>query len=159
MKWQIGIASLLVLASCAAFGQPAAPPAFEVASVKPADPNKRAVDLRTYPGGRLTITNNTLVKIVRWTYGVKHYQLSGGPGWRDNDRFDIVAKAEGDPTRQQTMVMLQTLLGDRFQLKVHRQTREGNVYALALAKNGPKLKASTSDDSYVRLYRNTPRDQ
>jgi uncharacterized protein (TIGR03435 family) len=143
----------------AAFAQTAAPPAFEVASVKAADPNARSLDLRVSPGGRLTVTNLTLKAMVRWAYGVKNYQLAGGPSWWDTDRFDVAAKAEGEATREQVMAMLQTLLADRFRLKARRETREGNVYALVVGKNGPKLTKSTSDEFYIRLYRNTPTDQ
>jgi uncharacterized protein (TIGR03435 family) len=57
------------------------------------------------------------------------------------------------------MAMLRTLLAERFQLKVHRETREGNVYALVAAKNGPNLKTATGEQSFVRLYRNTPTDR
>jgi uncharacterized protein (TIGR03435 family) len=53
---------------------------------------------------------------------------------------DINAKAEGEPDRQQLTLMLPTLLGDRFQLKVHHETREGNVHSLAVSKNGAKRK-------------------
>jgi uncharacterized protein (TIGR03435 family) len=141
------------------FGQTeAAAPAFEVASVKPADPNSRGgMDFRTAPGGSLTVTRLTLQTLIQEAYGVKRYQIVGGPKWLDSDRFDIAAKAEGDPTRKQMMAMLQTLLADRFQLKVRRETREGNVYALVVAKNGPKLKEPTSgDQSYIRLARYDP---
>ena len=135
-------------------GQPeAAAPAFEVASVKPADPNsRRGMDFRTAPGGSLTVTNLTLQTLVQEAYGVERYRIAGGPKWLDSDRFDIAAKAEGDPNRKQMMAMLQTLLADRFQLKVRRETREGNVYALVVAKNAPKLQEPTSgDQSYIRL--------
>lgn len=156
----IGGAALAVVAVASLFGQPAAPsPAFEVASVKRADPNKPLVDFRTYPGGRLEMTNLTLKNIVQEAYGIKYYQLSGGPAWLDNDRFDIVAKAAGDASRAEMMPMLQTLLADRFQLKVHHEPKEGNVYALVIGKNGLKLKESNEDKSYVRLMRQEPPDQ
>jgi uncharacterized protein (TIGR03435 family) len=131
-------------------------PQFEVASVKTATPDQRNVDFRVYPGGRLSFMNVALGQIILEAFSVKRYQLSGGPGWLDTERFNIDAKAEGDPTRQQMMAMLQTLLADRFQLKVHRQTREGDVYALVVVKGGPKLKESTAQDSHIYLYRNTP---
>jgi uncharacterized protein (TIGR03435 family) len=136
-----------------------AQPAFDVASVKPAGPDNRGADFRVYPGGRLRITNLNLDLIIREAYAVKPYQIAGGPAWLKTDRFDIDAKTEGDPSRRQMMAMLQTLLADRFQLKVHRETREDNDYALVTAKGGPKLTPSTADESYVRLYRNTPVDQ
>ena len=156
----IGGAALAMVAVASLFGQPVAPPpAFEVASVKRADPNKRVVDFRTYPGGRLEMTNLTLKTILQEAYGIKYYQLSGGPAWLDGDRFDIVAKAAGDASRAEMMPMLQTLLADRFQLKVHREPKEGNVYALVIGKNGPKLKGSNEDKSSVRLMRQEPPDQ
>jgi len=97
---------LAAFAVCAAFAQNAAPPpAFEVASVKPA-PQNEAADFRTYPGGRLTMTNLTLEVIIREAFTVKHYQISGGPRWLESDRFDIEAKADGNPSREQMMAML-----------------------------------------------------
>jgi len=150
------MAGLLALAAYTTFAQNAAPPpAFEVASVKTAPPNE-PLDFLVQPGGRLTITNLTLNVILRQAFGVMAYQITGGPKWLDTDRFDIEAKAQGNPPREQVIAMLQTLLADRFQLKVHRETREGDVYALVVAKGGPKLKESTAQDSHMYLYRNTP---
>jgi len=150
-------AAFAILVVSAAFGQTSpAPPAFEVASVKPASPDEHIVDFRAYPGGRLQVTNQTLNVILRQAYGVEHYQITGGPAWLDTDRFDIEAKAEGEPTKAQMMAMLRTLLVDRFQLKVRRESKEGNVYALVVAKGGPKLQPPTGDRTYVGLYRNDP---
>ncbi len=150
-------ASLLAAASIVSAQTRAPRPAFEVGSIKPTPVNSRqGRDLRVYPGGRLNITNLPLRVILQEAYHVKDYQLSGGPKWIDDDLFDIEAKAEGDPNRLQVMEMLQTLLEDRFALKVHREQKEGNVYALVIAKGGPKLTASTAKETYVRLYRNTP---
>ena len=101
----------------------------------------------------------TLKIMVREAFGVKGYQISGGPPWLDIDRFDVMAKAEDDPTRKQMMAMLRALLADRFQLKIHREEKEGHVYALVAPKGGTKLKPSTADRSYVSLSRNTPTDQ
>jgi uncharacterized protein (TIGR03435 family) len=130
--------------------------AFEVASVKPATGGSS--DFRIYPGGRLHITNLPLDVIVRQAFAVKRYQLTGGPSWLHTDEFDIEAKAVGEPSRAQMMAMLQTLLADRFQLKVRRETREQNIYALTVAKNGPKLTPSTAAEFFIRLDRNTPRE-
>ena len=109
------------------------------------------------PGGSLTVTNLTLQTLVQEAYGVKRYQIAGGPKWLDSDRFDIAAKAEGDPNRKQMMAMLRTLLADRFQLKARRESREGNVYALVVAKNGARLKEPASgDQSFIHLARFDP---
>jgi uncharacterized protein (TIGR03435 family) len=111
------------------------------------------------PGGSLTITNLALKFIILKAFDVKYSQVSGGPGWLDTTGFNIVAKSEGNPSQSQMLAMLRTLLADRFQLKVHRETKEGNVYALVVAKNGPKLKEPTGDRSWVSLIRITPPDR
>lgn len=83
-------------------------------------------------------------------YGVRFFQITGGPAWltaAGDTSYDVVAKTEGEekPTQEQINMMLQTLLADRFELKLHRETREVPVYALMLDKNGPKLKNSPDD--------------
>jgi uncharacterized protein (TIGR03435 family) len=66
--------------------------------------------------------------------------MKGGPSWIYNERYTIEAKAEGTPNRRTMMgPMLQALLEDRFHLKVHQETEEAAVYALTVAKSGPKL--------------------
>jgi len=130
------------------------PRMFDVASVKPAA--GRVLDFRILPGGRLHITGLTLNVMLRRAYGVERYQIAGGPAWLDTDRFDIEAKAEGEPTNEQMLTMLQALLADRFSLKVHREVKEGNVYALTVAKGGHKLKPPTGDDNSIGIYRNDP---
>jgi uncharacterized protein (TIGR03435 family) len=134
----------------------AARPAFEVATVKLPDPNNRVLDFRVMPGGRLTVTNQPLRILIQQAYDLKPYQISGGAAWMSSDRFDINAKAEGEPTRPQMMAMLQTLLEDRFHLQVHRETKEGDVFLLVVAKNGPKLKPTVETKTFVGLSRNTP---
>ncbi len=70
-------------------------------------------------------------------------QVVGGPPWIDHTRYDISAKAAGNPPRSEMFgAMLQSLLEERFQLRVHRESREGRVYFLTLAKGGPKLRAT-----------------
>lgn len=150
----IRIIALAVLLSRCILAQS---PSFDVASVKPTNPNARTpIDLRI-TGGRLVVTNNTLSDLVRVAFGVAYYQISGGPAWFKTDRFDIEAKAGGEPSHDQMMAMLQTLLADRFQLKFHRETKEGTVRVLTVANGGPKLKpAKDGDPSFIRTYRNTP---
>jgi uncharacterized protein (TIGR03435 family) len=108
------------------------------------------------PGCRLRATNVTLAEMIRQAYRAKYFQVSGGPGWVSTERFHIEAKAAGEPTRDQMLDMLRALLEERFQLKVRREVREGNVYELVAARSGPKLKASTAESSFLRLYRHTP---
>jgi uncharacterized protein (TIGR03435 family) len=146
-----------MLVAATAFGQTSSP-AFDVASVKPGT-CARGADFRVLPGGRLHITCLTIDVILREAYGLEHYQISGGPTWLHTDDFDIEAKAEGEPTKAQMMAMLQTLLEDRFQLKVRREQKEQNVYALSVANGGHKLKPPTGERGYVILDRNDPPTQ
>lgn len=145
-----------ILLAAAAYGQTApAPQTFDVASVKPGN-CRLGVDLRLYPGGRLHITCMTVNGILQQAYGLEHYQISGGPAWLDVDPFDLEAKAEGNPAKDQMMAMLQTLLADRFKLKVHRESKEGNVYSLVVAKGGHKLSPPTGDRSFIATRRFDP---
>ena len=114
---------------------------FDAASVKPAaaDNEGRPGRLQFTPG-RVFGTNVSARQIILEAYRVKSYQLIGGPAWLDSARFDIEAKADTPATETQLRPMLQSLLGERFQLVVHRDTREMPVYALKVAKGGPRLR-------------------
>ena len=127
-------------------------PAFEVASIKSFQGLPLNVSMNI-SGPRVTISEYGLPGLLMTAYQVEPWQISGGPAWLDTDRFNIVANAPGagSPTAQQVRLMLRTFLADRFQLKVHREMREGPVFALVLDKRGPKLKRSTSADSSFTL--------
>ncbi len=72
-------------------------------------------------------------------YTLQPFQIAGGPAWIESERYEIDAKAAGNPSRAQIFLMLQSLLEDRFQLHVHRETKELPVYALVPTKSGLKL--------------------
>jgi uncharacterized protein (TIGR03435 family) len=116
---------------------------FDVASVKA---NKSGVFASSLErsGGQLTLRNAPLRECIELAYGIldKHYALSG-PGWLDSDRYDIVAKASPTTPREQLLLMLRSLLADRFNLKVHREGRSVRVYALVVARGGSKMKAAS----------------
>ena len=150
MKRTTVVLSLLILS----IGAGAQAPAFEVASIKPSE--SPILDFRVQPGGRLEVLGQTLLNIVTEAYDLKGYQISGGPPWIVTDRFDIVATSAGDPRREQVMAMLRALLADRFQLKTHTESKEGDVFALTAGKNGPKLKPPEGERSWIGLYRLTP---
>jgi uncharacterized protein (TIGR03435 family) len=118
--------------------QNAAGPAFEAASVKPNKSGVRGGRLNTDPG-QLTITNVPLRTCIKAAYGLQDYQLSGGTASIEDERYDIVAKAGSPVGDDQLMLMLRTLLADRFQLKVHREPKEMQGFSLVVGKNGPKL--------------------
>ena len=145
-------AGLVAFTSCAALAQTAEnSPAFEVASVKPAAPitgNTIRVMMRGGPGssdpGQITYTNVSLKSVLMNAYGVKDFQISG-PGWLDSERYDIVAKVPRGATKEQSKVMMQNLLAERFKLTLHREKKDLPMYALVVGKNGPKLKESVED--------------
>jgi uncharacterized protein (TIGR03435 family) len=126
-----------VLSACHAFGQSAAPrPEFEVASIKLNKSGDGRGMTNAGRGGRFIATNVPLQLVITLAYGVKDFQISGAPAWLTSERYDIEAKAEGDPGFDAVRPMLQTLLEDRLQFKYHRETKELPVYALVVAKAG-----------------------
>ncbi len=114
--------------------------AFEVASIKPTDPSNAGNQTFSQPGGRFIGINATLKSLIRYAYDVDDQQIIGASGWMESAGYDIAAKAS-DPNAADLRPMVRTLLADRFHLKFHNATRELPVYALTVAKNGPKLTA------------------
>jgi uncharacterized protein (TIGR03435 family) len=143
---------LLLVAGAMATAPAQTPPAFEVASIKPFKGVPMNVRFNV-SGPRVTITEYGLPGLLMAAYKVEPWQISGGPVWLETDRFDISANApgEGTPTQVQVRQMLQTLLADRFQVRVHFEKKEGPVYALVVDKRGSKLKPSTSADPSFTL--------
>lgn len=122
---------------------PATHARFEVASIKPRVDASSLVRIQPFPGGRLVVENFSLRQLIQSAYGVEDFQISGGPNWINSDRFDIQAKAEGNPPgKQMAGPMLQKLLEDRFRLTLHRETRQLAVYDLTETKSGIKLQRS-----------------
>jgi uncharacterized protein (TIGR03435 family) len=78
--------------------------------------------------------------------GRPDYRLVGGPDWLATERFDIEATTDHPINKDQAMLMLQSLLAERFKLKAHRENRELRVYALTIGKNGPKLTRAKEDE-------------
>jgi len=115
------------------------PQAFEVSSVKRNLSGGSAAIAGMVRGDRFTSTNITLTQLLRTAFGIQEFQIAGKPGWSDDDRFDIEAKADHDLKSTDWPPMLQTLLAERFKLAFHREQRETSAYALVIAKNGPKL--------------------
>jgi hypothetical protein len=114
-------------------------PAFEVASIKANRSRDARSALMPQPGGRLTATNVTVAELIRFAYDLPAFQVTGGPDWLGSDRFDVIAKAEGDPPSAQKRLMLRRLLAERFNLIAHTETRELSLYALVLARTDRKI--------------------
>jgi len=143
------VAGLMVFASCPAFAQSSPPaPAFEVASVKPSPPptgNGIMRRLGAPDPGMINYGNATLAMLISRAYGVKDFQVSG-PDWLTSLGYDVVAKVPAGVPADQVPLMLQTLLAERFKLKLHRESKTIGVYALIVGKGGPKLKESDPAD-------------
>jgi uncharacterized protein (TIGR03435 family) len=109
-------------------------------------------DAYTSSGGSFSGSGVTLYQYISlaFDFTVYDYQLlkSRLPGWVFTDRFDIQARASGNPTKAQMRLMMQSLLADRFKLAIHFETREVPVFALVLAKpgnTGPQLRPHSGD--------------
>jgi bla regulator protein blaR1 len=131
---------------------------YEVASIKPNSSGTNMVRLMFSPDG-LTATNGTLQMFINAAYRIDDNQISGGPSWLKSDHYDIEAKMDSatadalhklseDQSRLERQRMLQALLADRFKLTIHRETRELPIYALVIAKNGPKIQEAKPGDTY-----------
>ena len=132
---------------------------FEVASVKANRSGDTNGNLQLQPGGRVNASNMPVRPIITFAYQLAQYQLIGGPGWLNTDRYDLVAKMDQDvspatiipgaSTPSPMQVALRNLLEERFKLKVHRETRDMDIYALVMARPGgapgPGLKPTTQD--------------
>jgi len=146
-------AGLLLLTGVAFAQTPApAPLAFDVASVKLATPDpakvragQQHIGLKV-EGNRVEIGISALSELIGMAYKVKYYQIQG-PDWLGpvGQRFDIEAKMPEGANKDQVPEMLQALLAERFKLTMHRATKETQVYALIIGKNGLKMKETPPD--------------
>jgi uncharacterized protein (TIGR03435 family) len=128
----------LILAGASLYAQP--PSAFDAASVKASDGKSERSSVRFAPG-LLTVSNAPLRKCVALAYNIQEDREDAisAPDWLRDARFDILAKFPPSTSEAQARTMFQNLLDERFQLKVHRESRELTVYALTVDKNGSKL--------------------
>ena len=120
-------------------------PSFEVATVKPSDPKDNSTGFHTQ-GRRVFVENETVRNMLMAVYDLQPRQIAGQPDWVDSERFDVqgVPDQNGMPSWPQYQEMVRKLLADRFGLKFHRESREMTVYALKVAKGGPKLTPSNA---------------
>jgi uncharacterized protein (TIGR03435 family) len=139
---QAAVCSALAIA--ASFAQvPASrsePPRFEVASIRPSNPEEMAGPSGCQTtSGLVRCINVTLKRCIVGAYVVGPDRVLGGPDWADTDHFQITARAGQPIDDRALMAMLQTLLSERFNLVLHRESRRGEAMVLEVAKNGPNL--------------------
>jgi uncharacterized protein (TIGR03435 family) len=137
------------------FGQtPAAAPAFDVATIRPAPPIQDIVQQlqsgkaprmgMVIDGTRVNMGYQSLADLIRIAYRVKAYQVQG-PSWMSQQRFEIQAKSPEGASHDQVPEMLQALLAERFKLAIHHDQKDLPVYALIVGKNGSKLTLASSE--------------
>jgi uncharacterized protein (TIGR03435 family) len=157
MKQALAATCLIILIASAALTQSAATlSGFEVASISLSDPATAGTNFGISPGGSFFAKGVTVRTLIENSYDVRNFQLSEVPGWLDTERYDIVTQIdngvpEGDPRRattegrqviwDQLLARVRILLADRFQLKLHRETKDLSVYALVIAGTGSRLQA------------------
>jgi uncharacterized protein (TIGR03435 family) len=155
MRYVVGTAIALICTNLYAQIPPARP-SFEVATVKPAAndetggrgiPMMRELMRNARPAGKIPMTGPGRIRLENWVlldliaaaYSVRATQVSG-PAWLSDQGFDIEAKVPDGAPKEELNAMLQSLLEERFGLKGHRDTQTKQGFALAVGKNGPKLK-------------------
>jgi uncharacterized protein (TIGR03435 family) len=129
-------------------------PLFEAATVKP---NLAGVGGNNIGASSetLTMSNVTLAICLKFAYGVQDSQILG-PASLNTDRYDIVGKASAPVSDQgQFRLMMQSLLAERFHLVVHRENKETSVYALVIAKSGPKFQKSVGEGRPMMMGKGT----
>jgi uncharacterized protein (TIGR03435 family) len=136
---------------------------FEVASIKP-DKSGSIVETMLFTPGGFTARGATVQMLIREAYGVEVNQISGAPSWLNSGKYDIEAKVDSSVAEELRKLspherkvegdrMLQALLAERFKLTLHRDTNNLPVYALMIAKNGPKLQESKPGDTYPNGFK------
>jgi uncharacterized protein (TIGR03435 family) len=115
---------------------------FDVATIKLSQPGATGLfGIKPLPGGDGYTASNVPVKLIfALMYKVPIRQITGGPDWLATEGYDIEARADHSYSIDDLHLMMQNLLADRFNLKFHKETREGPVYALTVDKSGLKMK-------------------
>src|SRR5579862_2726578 len=141
------ISFLALLFAVGALSQTAPGPTFEVAAVKVNRSGGIAPEKeRILPGGRIELSNFTLKEAIAPAYGIKSDLIIGGPKWINSERFDIVAKAAPDTPVPTLLLMVRSLLEERFKLTFHREDKVMQAYALVIGKGGSKLRQSAGGE-------------
>ena len=144
------LAGFVFILSWIAAGQ-GARPSFEVATIKLSPPDHVGVQIFTPSPDRFTAMTATLKDLLAFAYNVRKFQISGGPVWLDSSEYDISAKSEGAATTEQTRLMLQSLLAERFKVAQHHETKELTAYSLVVGKKGAQLKEVASEGLGIGL--------
>jgi uncharacterized protein (TIGR03435 family) len=143
--------AVLLAASISLTTMARAQESFAVATIRPS-----AGQVKFERDGRTTVTPGTLrmqdvtvATCIKWAYGVQDSQIVG-PGWLQQDHFDIEAKADDAANEAQMKLMMRALLAERFQFAFHRAQKELHSYAMTAPKGAAKLHPAAADAVPVR---------
>ncbi len=143
----IALAGLLSLHSAHAQAKPARL-TFDVASIRLTDPSVQGGGIKPLDGGHGYTSKGVSMKLVMaLMYKVPMRQIEGGPSWFESDRYDIEARVDGSYSVDDLHTMMKNLLADRFGLKFHIESREGNVYALTVDPGGIRMKPNDTPEN------------
>lgn len=128
-------------------------PSFEVATIKPSQPDRPGRAF-LWTGDRLKTINSTLMSLISFAYNLQQKQVIGAADWMNTEKFDLEGKPDtpGSPSPDQIRTMMQKLLVDRFQLKFHNEKRELSAYVLTVSEIGSKLTKDTSNQPLPGLF-------
>ena len=120
-----------------------AKPVFDVAAIKPTKPGEQHQGFSN-DGASVKLTQETVASMIMFAYGVHHKQIVGGPGWLEDDPYDVNGKADvaGEPDYAQMQNMVKTLLADRYGLKFHREKRDMGYFAVRVGSGAKMAKAA-----------------
>jgi uncharacterized protein (TIGR03435 family) len=126
---------------------------FDVASIRPQAPEDARFYIRLPAKGRFTAMGSTAKLLMIIAFDVQESQIAGGPGWLATEKWDIEARTDDgvEHSAEDTQRMLQNLLAQRFALRLHRATEQRPVYALTIAKGGPKFKVSDRERTNIGI--------
>lgn len=127
-----------------------ADPDWDVATVRPADPNAKN-DKFDVVGRHVIVENQPVEVMLMMAYGLQKSQIANAPDWVKTERYDVegLANVDGQPSVEQFQGMVRKLLAERFGLKMHMDRREMPVFALTVANGGPKMEKSPGDPKGV----------
>jgi uncharacterized protein (TIGR03435 family) len=146
MRTKLGLLTIAVSTWCYAFGQDQLPTRFEIVSIKPSMEINTNKGIRYSPDGGFRAGNYSLKDLIRLGWDVRAFQITGGPGWLDAERYNVQTKpdvpfnplsAQGEGRLRE---MVRSMLQDRFRLEVHQQKKDMSLYYLVLTQGVLKLK-------------------
>lgn len=150
LRFLATVATLIVILSASTLAQT---PTFQTVSIQPATTGQIGIQ---FGRGSFTARTSTLVELIEEAYGLKEWEIFGGPDWVRTDRFTIRATTAADTTPDQMRLMLHALLADRFQLQLERGTPMATTYRLVV-DIAPRLKSVARRNARVAI--NTTQDE